>query len=223
MKLLSLNIILVLFILSSCNQTRNNKEETQSPDTQTDTLRNKMTKINNTDSTGELTEFIPDGHEILDIQRGDLNNDKIEDFLLVLKAVDEKETPDTSNPTPRPLLILIRQPDNSLQLARKNNKTVYCVNCGGMMGDPYMGLTIRDNYNYFSVEHYGGSSWRWSKIITYKFDEDDQEWYLHKINEISYYVHDEKNTKEETIKTSMDFGVIKFEDYDIYEEKNSTK
>ena len=146
MKLLSLNTILVLFILSSCNQTRNDKEKTQSPDTQTDTIKKQTTKINYTDSAREFTEFIPEGHEILDLHRGDLNNDKREDVLLVLKAIDEEETSDVSNnPTPRPLLILIRQPDNSLQLARKNNKTVYCVNCGGVMGDPYMGLTIRNN------------------------------------------------------------------------------
>ncbi len=146
MKLLSLNTILVLFILSSCNQTRNDKEKTQSPDPQADTIKKQTTKINYTDSTREFTEFIPEGHEILDMQRGYINNDKREDVLLVLKAIDEEETSDVSNnPTPRPLLILIRQPDNSLQLARKNNKTVYCVNCGGVMGDPYMGLTIRNN------------------------------------------------------------------------------
>jgi len=219
MKLILIDTILLMFILSSCNQAQNDKEETQSPGTQTDTIKNETVK--DTDSTRELTEFIPDGHEILDMKRGDLNNDKIEDVLLVLKAINEEETFDVSNPTARPLLILIRQPDNSLKLARKNNKTVYCFDCGGIMGDPYTGLTIKDNY--FSIEHYGGSSWRWTKIITYKFDEDDQEWYLHKVSGVYFYLHDEDNTKEETVVTTKDFGIIKFEDYDIYEEKNSNK
>lgn len=46
------------------------------------------------------------------------------------------------------------------------------------MGDPYTGMTLKKNY--FSIEHEGGSSDKWSRIITFKYNLDDGSYYLHK-------------------------------------------
>ncbi len=71
----------------------------------------------------------------------------------------------------RPLLILIGNSYGNLKkVAHNNNNTVLCHNCGGIFSDPFEGITIKNGY--FSVEHYGGSNWRWTEIITYKYLKD---------------------------------------------------
>lgn len=77
----------------------------------------------------------------------------------MLKEDNEEETSIIDeDPVKRPLYILTGQSDQSYKLAAKNDNVVYCVNCGGIMGDPFSGIAIKNGY--FSVEHYGGSAWR---------------------------------------------------------------
>ena len=66
---------------------------------------------------------------------------------------------------PRPLLILVRDANGALKLAKRSAKAVFCRNCGGMMGDPFQGVTIEKGR--FTIEHYGGSAWRWSSNFTF--------------------------------------------------------
>jgi len=163
----------------------------------------------------ELSVFVPEHYSILDTAAGDLNLDKKDDLILVLKRNGEDTLVNTGEPD-RPLLILIRDNHNRLQQVRRNDNTVYCIGCGGIMGDPYVGIVIRNGY--FSVEHYGGSAWRWTRIITYKYVAADQEWYLHKDGSESFHASEPDKIKT-TIRTTRDFGNIKFEDFDIYEDR----
>lgn len=164
----------------------------------------------------ELSEFVPANYTVLDTASGDLNLDDINDYILVLKKNGEDTLSDViDNPERRPLLILIRDQNNKLQLTRRNENTVLCVDCGGVIGDPYMGITIKNGY--FSVEHYGGSAWRWTRIITYKYSKQDKEWYLHKDGSDSYHTS-EPDKVESNIRTSKEFGKVKFEEFDIYKE-----
>ncbi|KAF2509109.1 hypothetical protein [Flavobacterium foetidum] len=153
---------------------------------------------------------------MLDTASGDLNLDKIKDLIVVLKKNGEDTlSVDIDNPERRPLLILLRDKENKLKFARRNDNTVYCIQCGGMLGDPFMGITIKNGY--FSVEHYGGSNWRWKSIITYKYSKKDKEWFLYKDGLESFQISDTENVKTE-IKTAKDFGRVKFQDFDIYKD-----
>lgn len=163
----------------------------------------------------ELSAFIPEHYSILDTAAGDLNQDKKDDLILVLKRNGEDTLANTEEPD-RPLLILIRDDNNRLQQVRRNDNTVYCISCGGVMGDPYMGIVIRNGY--FSVEHYGGSAWRWTRTITYKYIATDREWYLHKDGSESFHASEPEKVTT-TVRTAKDFGTIRFEDFDIYEDK----
>jgi hypothetical protein len=164
----------------------------------------------------ELLEFVPTNFSVLDTISGDLNLDEINDYILVLKKNGEDSLSNVvDNPERRPLLILLRDKDNKLKLVRRNNNTVYCIDCGGMMGDPFMGITIKNGY--FSVEHYGGSAWRWTRIITYKFSKQDNEWFLHNDGSESFHASEPEKI-ENKIRTTKDFGKIKFEEFDIYKE-----
>ena len=164
----------------------------------------------------ELMPFLLAGHEILNVQKGDINNDQLEDVILIQHANNEAETSETADhPQPRPLMLLLRKLDGTLHLAGRNDQVVMCIDCGGMMGDPYQGIVIKGNY--FSIENYGGSAWRWSRIITFKYRPDRQDWYLHKEGGLSYHTASSDSTMEESIKTVEDFGEVRFEEYQAEE------
>ncbi|MBC9912745.1 hypothetical protein [Chitinophaga varians] len=161
-----------------------------------------------------LKAFIPKGYEILDTTTGDLNRDAWPDMVMVLRKKGEDSTSDVvEHPEKRPLLVLLGQPDHSYKLAARNDNVVYCVDCGGMMGDPFQGVTIKQGY--FSVEHYGGSAWRWTRIITFKYAPEDKNWYLYKDGGDSFHASmpDSVTTKVRTVK---DFGKVPLVKYDIY-------
>lgn len=164
-----------------------------------------------------IESFVPKNYTILDSTSGDLNLDNYKDMILVLSKNGEEQTSDVvDHPEKRPLLILIGQPNNKYKLVSRNDNTVYCFDCGGIMGDPYTGITIKNGY--FSVEHYGGSNWRWTRIITYKYSKKDNNWFLYKDGSESFHVSDpEKITK--TILTTKNFGKVPFKIFDIYKDK----
>lgn len=165
----------------------------------------------------ELIDSIPSGYSILDTLSGDLNKDSYRDMLVVLKKNGEdslSEYPDA--PAKRPLLIFTGKEDNSFQWQDRNDQVVLCADAGGMMGDPYMGLVIKNGF--FSIEHYGGSRTRWTQTITFKYALTDSTWLLHKDVSSSFDVVEEgeNDHKATTIRTTKDFGKVLFKDYDVY-------
>jgi hypothetical protein len=166
---------------------------------------------------GNLKQFVLKGYDVLDISKGDLNRDDYPDAIMVLAKLGEKKTSDVlTHPEKRPLLVLIGQANKSYKLAARSDNAVYCVDCGGQMGDPYTGITVKNGY--FSVEHYGGSGWRWTRIITFKYSAADNNWLLHKDGGERFHAitHEEVKTPVLTVK---DFGKVPFEKFDIYKDK----
>ena len=101
-----------------------------------------------------------------------MNNDIYDDFILVLKKKNEETTSNYSEDKPekRPLLILISNSDNKLELKARNDNAVLCIDCSGAIhGDSFVGVKIKNSF--FSVEHYtvGGND-KWSQTITFKYD-----------------------------------------------------
>lgn len=211
----------LLIFLFSCNQTLKQddstvkRSEAQEVDKNQPKRESFKREIKNLPS--DLTKFIPDNYSVLDTASGDLNLDENPDLILVLKKNGEDTlSAVVDHPEKRPLLILLRNANNELRLETKNDNTVYCIDCGGIMGDPYMGITIKDGY--FSVEHYGGSAWRWTRIITYKYSKKDNQWYLHKDGSESFHATDPEKV-ESKVRTTKDFGKVKFEEFDIYKDE----
>lgn len=164
-----------------------------------------------------LKNFVLEGYEVLDIIKGNLNLDTYPDAIMVLYKKGEKETSDViDHPEKRPLLILTGQADKTYKLAARSDNAVYCVDCGGQMGDPFTGITIKNGY--FSVEHYGGSSWRWTRIITFKYSSAEKNWFLHKDGGDSFHAAAPEEVKTK-IKTVKSFGKVPFKNFDIYKDK----
>jgi hypothetical protein len=87
---------------------------------------------------------------------------------------------------------------------------VLCLGCGGVFGDPYAGMTIRNNF--FSVEHYGGSNWRWSRIITFRFDQKTKQLVLHRDAGESFHTSDPDKTSQK-VYNRADYGKLSFADF----------
>jgi len=211
-KQVSLSAVLV--ILVSCGQTTSHT----SPPGKADSSKQPSRVIDSTVKIllADTALFIPKGYSILDTATGDLNRDPYPDMIMVLKKGGEDTSSDvTEHPEKRPLLILITQPDGHLKLAAKSDNAVYCIDCGGMMGDPFTQIVIKNGY--FSVEHYGGSSWRWSRTTTFHYSSADSCWYLHKdVSESFNASQPEKIDRK--ISTPKNFGKVPFDKFDIYKE-----
>ena len=159
----------------------------------------QKTKIN-------INEFIPKGFSILDSLSGNLNLDSYPDMLLILKQDGEDSLYDIN----RPLLILTGQNNNSYKLEAHNDSVVLCRNCGGVFGDPYESSVIKGGY--FSIQHYGGSNWRWTRIITFKYIKEKNIFVLHRDAGESYHTSEPDKTTP-IISNKKDYGVLSFEKF----------
>lgn len=203
--------------LTEIYQENTNNSGTPPPKTDENAITESAEPLISENIANEIQPFLPKDYSVLNATKGNLNLDKIEDLILIIKKNNEEITSNVIEaPEKRPLLILIGQPDGTYKIAGKNDNVVYCVDCGGAMGDPFSGVTIKNGF--FSIEHYGGSAWRWTRIVTFKFSSTENNWFLSRDGGDSYHATkpDEIETKIRTVK---DFGRVPFGDFDIYKEE----
>ncbi|NVN93495.1 MAG: hypothetical protein HXX11_23260, partial [Desulfuromonadales bacterium] len=109
-------------------------------------------------------------------------------------------------------LIVIRSADGSLNLVKRNNKVVYCSTCGGMMGDPFQGISARKKT--ITVSHFGGSAWRWATTTTFNYSRKDNTWQLVLVQNDSFHASDPENLTSKQHKPPRDYGKIDFAEFD---------
>lgn len=160
-----------------------------------------------------VSEFIPKGYEERILETGDLNRDKIPDAILLLTKKDE-DYYSMEKPAGRPLIILLGKGNNKYVMAARNDNAVLCYHCGGAFGDPLEDVVIKNGY--FSVQYYGGGRERWSREITFKYNDADKKLYLYKDGTEITDTFDLEKEMPVKIKTAKDFGKIPFEKFDIY-------
>jgi hypothetical protein len=154
-----------------------------------------------------LNSYILKDFIILDSISGDINNDKIKDLVLILKHYQEDDNYDTV----RPLLLLEGNSLGLYRLMAKNDNVVLCKICGGVFGDPYDGISV--NNGTFSIEHYGGSRFRWTRIITFKFDKSSNQFILKSDAGINYDNGNLDKKSEKRLYNKKDFGRLAFSKY----------
>ena len=160
----------------------------------------------------EVKSFVERGTRVLAWERADLNGDNKDDYIIVL----EKEKMQPSDPDmesgQRPLLIVTRNSNGRLEVVKRNDKIVYCSQCGGMMGDPFVGVTV--GRKTFTVEHYGGSAWRWSNSFTFNYSRIDNTWQLVEVKEESFHAGDPEGGESRRYTPPRDFGKIDIANFD---------
>jgi hypothetical protein len=168
--------------------------------------------VSNNEIPQNVLKIIPKGYKVLNFTKGDLNRDKFSDAILILKHKGEESE---ENEYKRPLYILIGNEKGGYKVVEKSDNVVLGYNDGGVFGDPFEGVTIKKGN--FSIEHYGGSNWRWSKIVTFKYDKNKKDWFLYRDGEETYHTSKPSKVSRE-IQTIKDFGVVSFKKYNIFEE-----
>jgi hypothetical protein len=159
----------------------------------------------------KVRPFVEKGAHPLFIGSADLNGDGRADFLLVLEK-DKAPSGDETLQGQRPLLILTRQPDGALKLARRNDRVVYCSTCGGAMGDPFQPPSV--GTKTFSVSAYGGSAWRWSVDYRFNYSRRDDAWQLVRVEESNFHASEPDSAKSKVYTPPKDFGKIDIGDFD---------
>ena len=156
------------------------------------------------DLSSEVQPFVEKNTTILAVERGDLDRDGDSDAVLVLEPNDPDQ--------PRPLLILIRDAKGALKLAKRSANSVLCRDCGGVMGDPFQGVHVEKGR--FTIEHYGGSSWRWSASYTFGWSRRDQSWQLVRVETTSFHASEPDKAETEVHTPPKDFGLIDVTEFD---------
>jgi hypothetical protein len=168
----------------------------------------QLTVLSQVPSTGKtIIDFVPAGYDTIATATGDLNKDSVSDYVLVLKSkVEDNFDYSTGNADSIPprLLIVLFKTANGYQLAGKTDKLIMCKDCGGVMGDPFAGVTIVKGV--LAVEHYGGSAWRWS--YTHKFRYQQKDFYL--IGETNHSYWSVKNCEKLNDMAGTDYKDINF-------------
>ena len=88
----------------------------------------------------------------------DFNGDDVLDIVVVLEDIESNG----DEPKNRTLLLAFGFGDGTYHFPEYYDNIVYKSDEGGVMGDPFMGLSYDEEFGTFAVNHYGGSNWRWS-------------------------------------------------------------
>lgn len=156
-----------------------------------------------------IRAFIGKDMTALTVESGDLNGDGTTDHILVVENAGAAA--DEGADDRRVMLILVTGPDGKLMLAKQNNRVILCRSCGGAFGDPFDGVFIEGTS--FTIHNYGGSWWRWSLDLRFKYSRRDRTWQLVEVYKEDYDSHD-PNTGKATSRTPRSFGKIDIADFD---------
>ena len=103
----------------------------------------------------------PQNWTVLDEVQGDLDGDHIPEKVLIYNTADS-----TDFGKHREIRIFKKKDVTWVQL-ESSRTALLKSDDGGMMGDPYGGIDIKNAV--LSIHHYGGSSWKWGYTDKYRF------------------------------------------------------
>jgi len=177
-----------------------------------------LSTIYGQDQHTTFSKFIPKNYSILNISKGNLDLDKIEDVIIVLKKDGEDSLSSAEKPIKRKTLILIGQANGSYKLVAQHDNLVYYYNYDLNFKDAFVDIEIENGS--FSISHYGGFVQRWGRSSEFKYNPKDKNWYLVKDEYSTFEAMDPENTEKEKILTAKEFGKIPLNKFDIYKPLN---
>lgn len=160
----------------------------------------------------EVKPFIGKDYLPLAVETADLNGDGLPDYVVVLEKQEAEPSDLYIKGNPRVLSILVRQPGGDLKEVKRNEKIVFCSNCGGVMGDPFVG--VKAGLKTFTVSHYGGSNWRWAYEYTFNYSRKDNTWQLVRVKEETFHALGAFKPKTKVYTPPKDYGKIDIAEFD---------
>ena len=129
-----------------------------------------------------VSDQLPKGYESMAVKMGDINGDRLIDYVIVVRDKDENKIYERTKQAPRrPLLIFIQKPDSSFVLSARNDFVVYRLDMGGQC-DPFLddgdGISIQGIF--FTIENGVACGAHWTDYITFKYSKKLNNWIFHK-------------------------------------------
>lgn len=121
-----------------------------------------------------LTDTSVLNNEIIIEKLGDLDKDGISEKVIIYN------TPDTTEFGRVREIQILKRKDMEWQIWKKSRNTILKSEEGGMMGDPFEGIEIKDGI--LIIYHSGGSSWKWSLSDKYRFQNNQFKLIGHTLN-----------------------------------------
>ena len=109
---------------------------------------------------------IPDNYTIVEQVLGDLDKDSVKELVVAYNAGPTDEF----NGVTRELIIYKLENDKWVEWV-KSKQALYGSQDGGMMGDPFEKIEIKNGL--LLISHYGGSNWKWAFTDKYRFQNGD--------------------------------------------------
>lgn len=106
---------------------------------------------------------IPQNYSVVEKVTGDLDKDNIPELVV---AYNTKQETDSGDNIPRELIIY-KLKNNQWTVWKKSKQALYGSRDGGMMGDPFESIEIKNQVLHISQN--GGSSWKWGHTDKYRF------------------------------------------------------
>lgn len=123
-------------------------------------------------TAGEMQGIsIPEAYSIIETIEGDLDKDGVNERVV---AYNTEEIKEKSFKNVKRELVVYKQQEGKWMKWKSSLQALYGSRDGGMMGDPYDTMYIENGI--LQVQHFGGSSWKWS--VTDKYRYQDNELYL---------------------------------------------
>jgi hypothetical protein len=160
----------------------------------------------------DVAPRVPANHRPIHITEADLDGDGRQDVLLVTEAIAASPDAAAVPEQPRSLLLLRRGADGRLSAWARNDRVVHCAQCGGMMGDPFVG--IEAGPRRFTVSHYGGSAWRWGVDVTFAYSRRFDAMQLVEVSETEFHATAPEDATSAVSRPPKDFGRIDFAEFD---------
>lgn len=113
---------------------------------------------------------VPEGYDTVSCIKGDLDKDGIDELVVAYNT--KKEEKDFEG-IPRELIIY-KFLDTKWMLWKRSMQALMGSRDGGMMGDPFGDIEIKNGL--LIISHYGGSSWKWGQTDKYRYQ--NGEFYL---------------------------------------------
>ncbi|WP_300565064.1 hypothetical protein [Flavobacterium sp.] len=100
---------------------------------------------------------------------GDLDRDKIDEKITVVELNEE------GNDGKIRVLNIFKKKNNQWKLWHSSNTAILGSEGGGMMGDPFFDKSIGILNGVITIDHNGGSSWKWSTVHKYRLKNNEFE------------------------------------------------
>lgn len=109
---------------------------------------------------------VPEGYVMFDTASGDLDRDSISELVAAYNI--RKENGDDFDDIPR-TLITYKKKKQQWVLWKKSDQALFTSRGGGMMGDPFEDMEIKNGL--LVIRQSGGSSWKWGHTDKYRYQD----------------------------------------------------